>query len=195
MTRRSGACRVRIGADRPCGISHAALIWELGGTLCHTANNVPAPRHPIVSAAHHMSAVSLSSPPAPAAPPRPLTPATHRVRTRSSPRSDSETADFQFFLQSISNFYVSLPNVSKGCEGATVPAVAPSHIPDHWSKSGRAVARFSPSKSGRAVARFSPSKSGRAVAHISPCNEGKPSYAPGGKKKTLSLPCVSHPFS
>ena len=89
-------------------------------------------------------------------------------------------------MQSISNFMVSLPNLSKRCEGATVPAVAPSHIPDHWSKSGRAVARFSPSKSGRAVARFSPSKCVRAVAHISPCNDGKPLLPSKGKDGLFS---------
>ena len=32
-------------------------------------------------------------------------------------------------LQSISNFIVSLPNLSKGCEGATVPAVAALTLP------------------------------------------------------------------
>ena len=32
-------------------------------------------------------------------------------------------------LESISNFVVSLPNLSKGCEGATVPAVAALTLP------------------------------------------------------------------
>ena len=41
------------------------------------------------------------------------------------------------FLQSISNFVVSFPNLSKRCEGATVPAVAALTLPRPAQEKGK----------------------------------------------------------
>ena len=73
---------------------------------CRTAALLFARREPSAPQPPRCHAC-LPSLPRPPFPPRPHA---RRARTRSSPRRDSETADFGF-LQSISNFVVSLPNV------------------------------------------------------------------------------------
>ena len=87
------------------------------------------------------------------------------VRTRRThPAKALKLQPFVFFLQSISNSVVSLPNLSEKDVKGLLFRKQPLHTaPQLWSKSGRAVARFSP------------------------CNEGKPSSAPERKRRALFL--------
>ena len=94
--------------------------------------------------------------------PRPHPPCTHRPRRPTpSPRTTHTCSpshrpcphpsvsplklwdcDFPVSLQSISNFVVSLPNLSKRCEGATVPAVAANGRRISASRNWESISNF-----------------------------------------------------
>ena len=89
----------------------------------HPYHSPASPRVPVAhpAALTHLPAVPIA--PAAHTPPCPLVHPAHRPHLNSlvHPTKVLKLRTFSF-LQSISNFMVSLPNLSKRCEGATVPA-------------------------------------------------------------------------
>ena len=96
----------------------------------HPYHSPASPRVPVAhpAALTHLPAVPIA--PAAHTPPCPLVHPAHRPHLNSlvHPTKVLKLRTFSF-LQSISNFVVGLPNLSKRCEGATVPAAGGYNFP------------------------------------------------------------------
>ena len=104
----------------------------------HPYHSPASPRVPVAhpAALTHLPAVPIA--PAAHTPPCPLVHPAHCPHLNSlvHPTKVLKLRTFSF-LQSISNFMVSLPNLSKRCEGATVPAVAALTLPRPAQEKGK----------------------------------------------------------
>ena len=104
-------------------VPHAPTALHVLSPHTHPYHSPASPRVPVAhpAALPHLPDVPIA--PAEHTPPCPLVHPAHRPHLNSlvHPTKVLKLRTFSF-LQSISNFVVGLPNLSKRCEGATVPA-------------------------------------------------------------------------